>query len=172
MLLLIVDDEEWSTEESETSSVTNSGSSGRVTPTAVTNQGKKSPALSTKVLKKKMKKERKLRPSSKVITMDVEPPKPGNPILVETLCTSSVATVVWQDGTIEKNIQSTHLYPIHHLDDQEFFPGDFVIKNNSLINDGHQDLRDYGVIQYMNHVARTAVVKWFRTYAAVSTADW
>lgn len=78
-----------------------------------------------------------------------------------------VLQVVWQDGTIENEIQSTTLYPIHHLDDQEFFPGDFVIKSNPLVGDS-QDLRDYGVVQYMNHAARTALVKWFRTYAALS----
>ena len=36
-----------------------------------------------------------------------------------------VFVLVFQDGTIE-NVFSTDLYPIHHLDEQEFFPGDFV----------------------------------------------
>ena len=54
--------------------------------------------------------------------------KPGDKVIVETLCTKSEATVVWQDGSIEENIASRELYPIHALDDQEFFPGDFVVR--------------------------------------------
>ena len=33
----------------------------------------------------------------------------------------------FQDGTIESGIKSQELLPIHHLDDSEFFPGDFVL---------------------------------------------
>ena len=40
------------------------------------------------------------------------------------------ATVVWQDGSIEEKIASRELYPIHALDDQEFFPGDFVVRTS------------------------------------------
>jgi hypothetical protein len=32
-----------------------------------------------------------------------------------------------QDGTVESGIASPELFPIHHLDELEFFPGDFVI---------------------------------------------
>jgi len=31
-----------------------------------------------------------------------------------------------QDGSVELNVPSTELFPIHHLDDLEFFPCDFV----------------------------------------------
>lgn len=71
----------------------------------------------------------------------------------------SNATVVWQDGTIETGIPSTELCPIHHLDDHEFFPGDFV-----LAGDENTSYRDYGVIQRVDHLGRTAQVKWFSTY--------
>ena len=40
-----------------------------------------------------------------------------------------------QDGTIEKDIRSTELNPIHHLDDHEFFPGDFVLKSGNMFID-------------------------------------
>lgn len=43
-------------------------------------------------------------------------PKEGDELVTEALLVYSTATVVWQDGTIEKDIPSTQLYPIHHLD--------------------------------------------------------
>lgn len=68
-----------------------------------------------------------------------------------------------QDGTLEKAILSTVLYPIHHLDDQEFFPGDFVVEQKDSI-----DPHEYGVVQKVDHAGRTSIVKWFRTYTAGS----
>jgi len=40
---------------------------------------------------------------------------------------------------------SIDLYPIHHLDDHEFFPGDFIVRAEAA------DPRLYGVIQRMDH---------------------
>jgi len=51
------------------------------------------------------------------------------------------------------------LYPIHHLDDKEFFPGDFVV-------DQKEESRMYGVVQSVDHQGRTAKIKWFRTYTS------
>lgn len=67
---------------------------------------------------------------------------------------------------MEKGIPSTELYPIHHLDDQEFFPGDFVIENRE-----EGCMRVYGVIQRVDHAGRTATVKWFRTYSTANNVD-
>lgn len=76
----------------------------------------------TKVLKfKKLRRARRKTPNVVL--------KPNTKVIVETLAISSTADVVWQDGTVEHNIPSVELYPIHHLDDQEFFPGDFVMEN-------------------------------------------
>jgi ubiquitin-conjugating enzyme E2 O len=50
-----------------------------------------------------------------------------------------------QDGTYEEGLLSVDLYPIHHLDDHEFFPGDFVALAES------QDFQKYGVIQKTDH---------------------
>ena len=44
-------------------------------------------------------------------------PKVGEEVVTETSVAYSSATVVWQDGTIEKDISSRELYPIHHLDE-------------------------------------------------------
>jgi len=39
-------------------------------------------------------------------------------VLIDVLCI--------QDGNVELNVPSIELFPIHHLDDLEFFPCDFV----------------------------------------------
>ncbi len=86
--------------------------------------------------------------------------KPGDEVAVEILRTSTVADVMWQDGRLERGIPSTDLFPIHHLDDQEFFCGDFVVKTEKAESDPYL----YGVVQKVNHLGRTCKVKWFRTY--------
>ncbi|KAI9584977.1 (E3-independent) E2 ubiquitin-conjugating enzyme [Glossina fuscipes] len=90
-------------------------------------------------------------------------PKEGDELVTELLLVYSTATVVWQDGTTEHNIPSTELYPIHHLDTHEFFPGDFVISGKE---DANVNYRDYGVIQTVDHIGRIAHVKWFTTYTS------
>lgn len=67
------------------------------------------------------------------------------------LCTDSKATIVWQDGTEEKDVPTTQLYYSISLDDHEFFPGEWVVQ------EGKTD-KLYGAIQYVNHLERTAAV--------------
>ncbi|XP_068204113.1 (E3-independent) E2 ubiquitin-conjugating enzyme UBE2O isoform X3 [Palaemon carinicauda] len=121
-------------------------------------RSKKGPALMTKMMKK-----RKLKRAKRKTLNEGTVIKTGDQLVVETLMTTSKADVVWQDGSLEKSILSTVLYPIHHLDDQEFFPGDFVVeqRDNSTI-----DPHEYGVVQKVDHAGRTSIVKWFRTYTA------
>ncbi|KAF7284596.1 hypothetical protein GWI33_021878 [Rhynchophorus ferrugineus] len=88
------------------------------------------------------------------------PPKPneiiaGHTLPVEVICVESKVTVIWQDGTEEKDIPSTQLYYSISLDDHEFFPGEWVI------NDSKEDNDTYGVVQHVNYIERTATVKWF-----------
>lgn len=64
---------------------------------------------------------------------------------------------------MEEDIPSTVLFPIHHLDDQEFFPGDLVVEQKDTV-----DPHEYGVIQKVDHAGRTALVKWFQTYTTGS----
>lgn len=64
----------------------------------------------------------------------------------------SRATIVWQDGTDEKDIPTTQLYYSLSLDDHEFFPGEWVVA------DGKEDLKKYGVVQNVNYLERTASV--------------
>lgn len=59
--------------------------------------------------------------------------------------------MVWQDGTEEKNIPTTDLCCSMSLDDHEFFPGEWVVRDGKLNE-------QYGVIQHVNHLERTALV--------------
>ena len=58
---------------------------------------------------------------------------PGGKVCVEVATTKTVASVVWQDGSFEEHIPSTELLPVLHLDELEFFPGDFVVDKQGKI---------------------------------------
>ena len=46
-----------------------------------------------------------------------------------------------QDGSVEKEIPSRDLYSVYHLDDNEFFPGDYVAKaEGKYINNCNQTI--------------------------------
>ncbi|XP_031831737.1 (E3-independent) E2 ubiquitin-conjugating enzyme [Nomia melanderi] len=143
--------DDWDTEDTGSQSDSASVSSGCSSLSSM-GKKKKGPALMTKVLKKKkLCKAKKKVPPVPLI--------PGTKIVVETLSTNTKANVVWQDGSVEFGIPSTQLYPIHHLDDKEFFPGDFVV-------DQKEEPRMYGVVQSVDHQGRTAKIKWFKTYTS------
>ncbi|XP_002137019.3 (E3-independent) E2 ubiquitin-conjugating enzyme UBE2O isoform X1 [Drosophila pseudoobscura] len=112
----------------------------------------------------KKKKITKKTLSSPFVKKHIDP-RDGDEIVVETLVVRSTATIVWQDGTVEENIPSTHLYPIHHLDNHEFFPGDFVSK----ANENSLSQTEYGVIQSVDHDERISKVKWFNIYTKKDT---
>ncbi|XP_076170493.1 (E3-independent) E2 ubiquitin-conjugating enzyme UBE2O [Ptiloglossa arizonensis] len=143
--------DDWDTEDTGSQSDSASVSSGCSSMSSM-GKKKKGPALMTKVLKKKkLCKAKKKVPPIPLI--------PGTKVVVETLSTNTKANVVWQDGSVEFGIPSTQLYPIHHLDDNEFFPGDFVV-------DQKEESRMYGVVQSVDHQGRTAKIKWFKTYTS------
>lgn len=75
----------------------------------------------------------------------------GRSVPVEIICLDSKATIVWQDGTEEKDIPTTQLYYSISLDDHEFFPGEWVIKENKTDD-------KYGAVQNVNYLERTASV--------------
>ncbi|XP_073814917.1 (E3-independent) E2 ubiquitin-conjugating enzyme UBE2O [Musca autumnalis] len=137
---------------STTTTISTGSSPSRTSPINLTKRQLKK-AKNKKTLKKPLLSELK-----KEFT-----PKEGCELATEALLVYSTATVVWQDGTVECDIPSTELYPIHHVDNHEFFPGDFVI---SGIEDAEVNYRDYGVIQTVDHEGRIAHVKWFTTYTS------
>jgi len=104
--------------------------------------------------KKKLKLSRKASRSAPPVLL-----KEGMKVVTETLSTCSEVDVVWQDGREEAAIPSTELYPIQHLDDHEFFPGDFVTETKEGFHP-----HSYGVVQDVSHADRTCRVKWLRTY--------
>lgn len=154
------DSDEWQTDDDddvqdENGSMSDSNTTVSTCSSSATPKSspRKSPLLANKI--RKLKKRHS--PSNGID----KPPTEGTEVVTETLVVYSMATIVWQDGTIETDIPSTELQPIHHLDDHEFFPGDFVLAGDGQNNTSY---RDYGVIQKVDHLGRTAKVKWFSTY--------
>ncbi|XP_064478867.1 (E3-independent) E2 ubiquitin-conjugating enzyme UBE2O-like isoform X1 [Ornithodoros turicata] len=119
-------------------------------------RGRHGPSLATRLLKKRKLHRPRKRPVQEQVTVN-----PGDVVVVEALSTDTVVEVVWQDGTVEENIPSSELYPIHHLDGHEFFPGDFVVENQD-----NPPAHEYGVVKQVDHSGRTAVVTMFKTYLA------
>ena len=58
---------------------------------------------------------------------------PGERVCVEVESTAKLLTVKWQDGSVQENISSTEVLPVLHVDEFEFFPGDFVIDKSKRI---------------------------------------
>jgi len=106
------------------------------------------------------KNKRKLRKAKTKAESPTNPITAGDRLVVETLCTNSWIDVVWQDGTSACGVSSRDLFPVYHLDDKEFFPGDFVVQADSNCNTA---ILDYGVVQRVNAQARTAVIQWMKT---------
>lgn len=83
------------------------------------------------------------------------------------LCVDSKATVVWQDGVEEKDIPTTQLYYSVSLDDHEFFPGEWVVAEGDK-----EDNSQYGAIQFVNYLERTATVIADYTFLYKSFVHW
>ena len=72
----------------------------------------------TKRRKKRLRRKRKAAPPLKVNV--------GDKVCVEVTHTCTTVDVIWQDGSTQDKILSTDLIPVFHLDELEFFPGDYV----------------------------------------------
>ena len=72
----------------------------------------------TKRRKKRFRRKRKAAPPLKVNV--------GDKVCVEVAHTCTTVDVIWQDGSSQDKILSTDLIPVFHLDELEFFPGDYV----------------------------------------------
>lgn len=155
-----LESDEWQTEEDDDEEMlSDSGTTASSCSSNPTPKGspKKSPLLSHRIRKLKKHRQR-----SDIGERPI--PQVNDKVVTEALVVYSWATVVWQDGTIESDIPSIDLCPIHHLDDHEFFPADFVLAANDSAN-ANPSYRDYGVIQKVDHLGRLATVKWFSTYS-------
>ncbi|KAF0293215.1 (E3-independent) E2 ubiquitin-conjugating enzyme [Amphibalanus amphitrite] len=120
-------------------------------------------SLKTHVMKKrKLKRSRPCRQP----TYETRSFAPGDTLVVETVKTVSWVTVVWQDGSVEEDIPSVSLHPSHHLDEHEFFPGDYVVEQKTEVGPA-----EYGVVQHVDHAGRTALVNWYQIYLFGSDAS-
>ena len=72
----------------------------------------------TKRRKKRLRRKRKAAPPLKVNI--------GDRVCVEVTNTCTTVDVIWQDGSKQDKILSTDVTPVFHLDELEFFPGDFI----------------------------------------------
>lgn len=52
--------------------------------------------------------------------------KPGDRVCVEVIQTKTLADIMWQDGCLEKGVDTLNLIPTYHIDEHQFFPGYFV----------------------------------------------
>ncbi|XP_063534146.1 (E3-independent) E2 ubiquitin-conjugating enzyme UBE2O [Cydia strobilella] len=155
------DSDNWENTSSDGSDTDSGATWSSRCSSAASTRGKRSPQLAVRLLRgKRLKRAVRRAPPA-------PPPRVGDRVVVETLHTTSRANVVWQDGTIEMGIPSTQLYPIHHLDGQECFPGDFVVSGAANTEENqHLKHREYGVVQRVDHHGRTAIVHWYRTYTS------
>ncbi|XP_013169343.1 PREDICTED: E2/E3 hybrid ubiquitin-protein ligase UBE2O isoform X2 [Papilio xuthus] len=155
------DSDNWENTSSDGSDTDSGATWSSRCSSAASQRGKRSPQLAVRLLRgKRLKRTARRAPPA-------PPPRLGDRVVVVTLHTTSHANVVWQDGTIEMGIPSTQLYPIHHLDGQECFPGDFVVSGAANVEENQQlKHREYGVVQRVDHHGRTAIVHWYRTYTS------
>ena len=95
----------------------------------------------------------RLKPSKKLKGPTVNT-SPGTRVAVEIVVTETTSTVFWQDGSVGEGIPSLSLHPVIHVDNHEYFPGDFVVENKQEM------FFTYGVVQTVDHAARTVTVLW------------
>ena len=145
-------DEDESSEPSATASMPPSSTTGEHNSYHIRHRHKKRrPSLPVSKAPQKKYKPRKAKIQTPV---DMSP---GSKVAVEIIATQMSATVTWQDGSVEEDISSVDLYPVHHVNDHEFFPGDFVVENKDDF-----EFSTYGVIQEVCRAERTAIVNWFK----------
>merc|ERR1719376_444560 len=95
--------------------------------------------------------------SSTATTPVIKELQSGTEVVVEVLSTRSEASVVWQNGSVEEGVSSRELYPVLHLDDREYFCGDFVAKSSSGSDPDSSssasaaDMQVYGIVQSVGH---------------------
>ncbi|KAK3738720.1 hypothetical protein QZH41_018085, partial [Actinostola sp. cb2023] len=110
--------------------------------------GPSSARVPVKRRRKRAKRKRKATPHMQVNV--------GDRVCVEITSTCTTVNVIWQDRTRTTGVLSTHLTPVMHLDEHEFFPGDYVCDKRVSA-----DSTTYGSVLTANCDARTCDIKWF-----------
>ncbi|KAK7113797.1 (E3-independent) E2 ubiquitin-conjugating enzyme-like [Littorina saxatilis] len=115
--------------------------------------------MSIKSLRNASRHARRPRPVAEIKTA------PGSRVATEVCYTFSRIKVMWQDGSVEEKVPSVELFPVHHMDELEFFPGTFVIDAAAP-----DTSNEYGVVTSCNHFERTCQVKWYKPYELGQTS--
>ncbi|CAN1276422.1 Probable ubiquitin-conjugating enzyme E2 23 [Linum perenne] len=76
--------------------------------------------------------------------------------------TRTSVDVAWQDGTVERGLESTKLIPIDSPGDHEFVSEQYVVEKASDDTDNSSEVRRVGVVKSVNAKERTACVKWLK----------
>uniref|UniRef100_S4RK70 (E3-independent) E2 ubiquitin-conjugating enzyme n=1 Tax=Petromyzon marinus TaxID=7757 RepID=S4RK70_PETMA len=142
---------DWTDESDETSSVS-SMSSTASSQGGPPGRRKQPLPLNVKKLKKKMKQKRKPK-----VTREI---RCGDRLAVEVVHTKTYADVMWQNGQVEVNIRSNDLIPVQHMDENEFWPGTFVMDKRVCLQSCHSPCL-YGVVKSADHRGRTCCIAWY-----------
>ncbi|XP_074312913.1 putative ubiquitin-conjugating enzyme E2 23 isoform X2 [Silene latifolia] len=76
--------------------------------------------------------------------------------------TRTKVDVGWQDGTIEKGLDSTLLIPIESPGDHDFVAEQYVIEKAADDNEESAEIRRVGVIRSVDAKEKTACVSWLK----------
>ncbi|KAM0850782.1 hypothetical protein ACQ4PT_052853 [Festuca glaucescens] len=80
--------------------------------------------------------------------------------------TRTSVDVLWQDGTLQHGIPSATLVPFSMMNEQEFFPGQHVVENDTSIDTNNGDHDDatsrVGVVRSLDWKDQTVCVSWFK----------
>ncbi|KAG8368072.1 hypothetical protein BUALT_Bualt15G0007300 [Buddleja alternifolia] len=80
--------------------------------------------------------------------------------------TKTKVDVAWQDGKIERGLDSTSLIPIDSPGDHEFVAEQYVVEKAADESNDSLEARRVGVVKSVNAKDRTASVKWLKPVAS------
>ncbi|PWA61009.1 ubiquitin-conjugating enzyme 23 [Artemisia annua] len=84
---------------------------------------------------------------------------------LQIINTKTRVDVVWQDGTIERGLDSISLISIENPGDHEFVAEQYVVEKPTDGNDDTCDISRVGVVKSVNAKERTACVRWLKAVA-------
>lgn len=79
--------------------------------------------------------------------------------------TKTRVNVAWQDGTVERGLDSITLIPIDNPGDHEFVSEQYVVEKAVDDSDDTSEAKRVGVVKSVNAKERTACVRWLKLVA-------
>ncbi|CAN8075783.1 unnamed protein product [Agarophyton chilense] len=110
-------------------------------------------------------------------TEDMIPPKVVRPEdVVQVIATKTFVTLRWQNGVTEVNVPAVDLRTNDFEDDNVFRPGQIIRRKEEDSNSESEQRTNVsrrGVIVRVNHLEKTAIMKWGRSDASQGDSwDW